>query len=135
MRPTTPRPRRRAGPALRPPPRPRHTGATYWNLSSVLRRLISMDKKPPRQEPPPPPGPSCRTAVAKNNNSGKLPELSLKLFQGRSRTAAFGMRYPLLPTRSRASCRSLPRHVSCHVESRWQSSKWLHGDEPPEHNF
>lgn len=59
----------------------------HGNLGSVLRRLISMDKKPPsskNQLPVPP----AAAAAAKNNGGGKLPGLSRKLFQKTSSTEA-----------------------------------------------
>ncbi|RCV40876.1 hypothetical protein SEVIR_9G089000v4 [Setaria viridis] len=59
-------------------PQPQHQG----NLGSVLRRLISMDKKPPSAKGhlPVPPA-AAAAAAAKNNGGGKLPGLSRKLFQ------------------------------------------------------
>jgi len=53
----------------------------------VLRRLISMDKKPPSSKnhlPVPP----AAAAAAKNSGGGKLPGLSRKLFQKASSTEA-----------------------------------------------
>ncbi|KAM0871769.1 hypothetical protein ACQ4PT_039150 [Festuca glaucescens] len=57
------------------PPQPQPHG----NLGSVLRRLISMDKKPSAKNflPVPP----AAVAPAKNGGGGKLPALSRKLFQ------------------------------------------------------
>ncbi|ONM09348.1 Transcriptional adapter ADA2b [Zea mays] len=57
----------------------------HGNLGSVLRRLISMDKKPPKNQLPVPP---AAASAAKNNGGGKLPGLSRKLFQKASSTAA-----------------------------------------------
>ncbi|KAK3146067.1 hypothetical protein QOZ80_3BG0261210 [Eleusine coracana subsp. coracana] len=57
--------------------------AQHGNLGSVLRRLISMDKKPPAKNHhhlPVPPA-AAAAAAAKNNGGGKLPGLSRKLFQ------------------------------------------------------
>jgi hypothetical protein len=57
--------------------------AQHGNLGSVLRRLISMDKKPPTKNHhylPVPPA-AAAAAAAKNNGGGKLPGLSRKLFQ------------------------------------------------------
>ncbi|XP_015690511.1 uncharacterized protein LOC102719940 [Oryza brachyantha] len=51
----------------------------HGNLGSVLRRLISMDKKPGKNLPVPPA--AATAAAAKNNGGGKLPGLSRKLFQ------------------------------------------------------
>jgi hypothetical protein len=57
--------------------------AQHGNLGSVLRRLISMDKKPPTKNhhylsvPPA----AAAAAAAKNNGGGKVPGLSRKLFQ------------------------------------------------------
>ncbi|KAG0547572.1 hypothetical protein BDA96_01G091900 [Sorghum bicolor] len=59
----------------------------HGNLGSVLRRLISMDKKPPSSKnhlPVPP----AAAAAAKNSGGGKLPGLSRKLFQKASSTEA-----------------------------------------------
>ncbi|XP_062214572.1 uncharacterized protein LOC133915436 [Phragmites australis] len=59
----------------RPQPQPHHHG----NLGSVLRRLISMDKKPPAKNHLQVP-PATTVAAAKNNGGGgKLPGLSRKL--------------------------------------------------------
>ncbi|CAL4927366.1 unnamed protein product [Urochloa decumbens] len=61
------------------------------NLGSVLRRLISMDKKPPSAKThlPVPPAAAAAAAAAKNTGGGKLPGLSRKLFQkGSSSDAA-----------------------------------------------
>ncbi|PAN44991.1 hypothetical protein PAHAL_9G086400 [Panicum hallii] len=58
-------------------PQPHHQG----NLGSVLRRLISMDKKPPSAKAHLPVPPAAVAAAAKNNGGGKLPGLSRKLFQ------------------------------------------------------
>lgn len=62
--------------------------AQHGNLGSVLRRLISMDKKPPGKNHhhlPVPPAAAAAAAAAKNNGGsgggGKLPALSRKLFQ------------------------------------------------------
>ncbi|AQK62812.1 Transcriptional adapter ADA2b [Zea mays] len=63
----------------------------HGNLGSVLRRLISMDKKPPsskNQLPVPPAAAAAAAAAAKNNGGGKLPGLSRKLFQKASSTEA-----------------------------------------------
>lgn len=57
-------------------PQPQHQG----NLGSVLRRLISMDKKPPSAKSHLPVPPAA-VAAAKNTGGGKLPGLSRKLFQ------------------------------------------------------
>jgi len=66
-------------------PQPHHQG----NLGSVLRRLISMDKKPPSAKAHLPVPPAAAAAAAKNNGGGKLPGLSRKLFQkGSSADAA-----------------------------------------------
>jgi hypothetical protein len=57
--------------------------AQHGKLGSVLRRLISMDKKPPTKNHhylPVPPA-AAAAAAAKNNGGGKLPGLSRKLFQ------------------------------------------------------
>ncbi|CAN6286811.1 unnamed protein product [Urochloa humidicola] len=73
----------------RPPQPQQHQG----NLGSVLRRLISMDKKPPSAKThlPVPPAAVAAAAAAKNNGGGKLPGLSRKLFQkGSSADAAAG---------------------------------------------
>ncbi|KAJ1293583.1 hypothetical protein BS78_01G079700 [Paspalum vaginatum] len=63
----------------------------HGNLGSVLRRLISMDKKPPsaKSQLPVPPA-----AAAKNGGGGggKLPGLSRKLFQKGSSTDAAAAR-------------------------------------------
>jgi hypothetical protein len=61
----------------------------HGNLGSVLRRLISMDKKPPSSKnqllvPPA----AAAAAAAKNNGGGKLPGLPRKLFQKASSTEA-----------------------------------------------
>ncbi|CAN6297764.1 unnamed protein product [Urochloa humidicola] len=70
----------------RPQPQPHH-----GNLGSVLRRLISMDKKPPSAKTHLPIPPAAAAATAKNNGGGKLPGLSRKLFQkGSSADAAAG---------------------------------------------
>ncbi|XP_062209429.1 uncharacterized protein LOC133911245 [Phragmites australis] len=55
-------------------PQPHNGG----NLGSVLRRLISMDKKPPAKNHLPVP-PAAAAAAVKNNGGGKLPGLSRKL--------------------------------------------------------
>ncbi|KAL5217812.1 hypothetical protein ABZP36_018496 [Zizania latifolia] len=55
------------------PPQPQH-----GNLGSVLRRLISMDKKPTKNLPVPP---AAAAGAVKNGGGGKLPGLSRKLFQ------------------------------------------------------
>jgi hypothetical protein len=62
----------------------------HGNLGSVLRRLISMDKKPPscKNQLPVPPAAAAAAAAAKNNGGGKLPGLSRKLFQKASSTEA-----------------------------------------------
>lgn len=66
-------------------PQPHHQG----NLGSVLRRLISMDKKPPSAKARLPVPPAAVAAAAKTNGGGKLPGLSRKLFQkGSSADAA-----------------------------------------------
>ncbi|OEL31270.1 hypothetical protein BAE44_0007706 [Dichanthelium oligosanthes] len=61
----------------------------HGNLGSVLRRLMSMDKKPPsaRTHLPVPPA-AAAAAAAKNGGGGKLPGLSRKLFQKGSSTDA-----------------------------------------------
>ncbi|CAL4935978.1 unnamed protein product [Urochloa decumbens] len=70
-------------------PQPQHH---QGNLGSVLRRLISMDKKPPSAKthlPVPPAAAAAAAAAAKNTGGGKLPGLSRKLFQkGSSSDAA-----------------------------------------------
>ncbi|TVU44991.1 hypothetical protein EJB05_04457, partial [Eragrostis curvula] len=63
--------------------------AQHGNLGSVLRRLISMDRKPPAKNHhhlPVPPA-AAAAAAAKNNGGGgeKLPGLSRKLFQTSSK--------------------------------------------------
>ncbi|KAF2941353.1 uncharacterized protein [Oryza sativa Japonica Group] len=63
----------RSGRDLRAP------AAQHGNLGSVLRRLISMDKKPAKNLPVPPA--AAAAAAAKNGSGGKLPGLSRKLFQ------------------------------------------------------
>ncbi|XP_066330466.1 uncharacterized protein [Miscanthus floridulus] len=60
----------------------------HGNLGSVLRRLISMDKKPPSSKNQLPVPPAAAAAAAKNNGGGKLPGLSRKLFQKASSTEA-----------------------------------------------
>uniref|UniRef100_A0A453LTR1 Uncharacterized protein n=1 Tax=Aegilops tauschii subsp. strangulata TaxID=200361 RepID=A0A453LTR1_AEGTS len=52
----------------------------HGNLGSVLRRLISMDKKPSAKTLLPVP-PAAVAAPAKNGSGAKLPGLSRKLFQ------------------------------------------------------
>ncbi|VAI36812.1 unnamed protein product [Triticum turgidum subsp. durum] len=52
----------------------------HGNLGSVLRRLISMDKKPSAKNLLPVP-PAAAAAPAKNGSGAKLPGLSRKLFQ------------------------------------------------------
>ncbi|KAM3278136.1 hypothetical protein ACQJBY_045789 [Aegilops geniculata] len=52
----------------------------HGNLGSVLRRLISMDKKPSAKHLLPVP-PAAAAAPAKNGSGAKLPGLSRKLFQ------------------------------------------------------
>uniref|UniRef100_I1PFJ0 Uncharacterized protein n=1 Tax=Oryza glaberrima TaxID=4538 RepID=I1PFJ0_ORYGL len=66
----------RSGRDLRAPAAQQPTQAQHGNLGSVLRRLISMDKKPAKNLPVPP-----AAAAAKNGSGGKLPGLSRKLFQ------------------------------------------------------
>nr|CAB3493217.1 unnamed protein product [Digitaria exilis] len=77
----------RSGRDLAARPQPHHQGG---NLGSVLRRLISMDKKPPSAKGhlPLPPAAAAAAAAAKNNGGGKLPGLSRKLFQKGSSTDA-----------------------------------------------
>ncbi|CAN6281357.1 unnamed protein product [Urochloa humidicola] len=67
-------------------PQPQHH---QGNLGSVLRRLISMDKKPPSAKTHLPVPPAAAAAAAKKTGGGKLPGLSRKLFQkGSSADAA-----------------------------------------------
>ncbi|KAF0915179.1 hypothetical protein E2562_034091 [Oryza meyeriana var. granulata] len=56
------------------------TQPQHGNLGSVLRRLISMDKKPAKNLPVPPAAVAAGSAE-KNGGGGKLPGLSRKLFQ------------------------------------------------------